>query len=157
MNVNGTTYDVELKDEIAIVNGVAYAVNVTDGAPIGTTPGSTTAAPAAPTPASQAATPTPNSSPEASAATPGASTPVAATPAASPASAANAVNGESHNVPAPLPGLILRTTSKVGATVTAGDTLLVVESMKMERYETRRIPPRIIRTFVLRVVLFMGQ
>jgi pyruvate carboxylase subunit B len=47
-------------------------------------------------------------------------------------SGAPAAGGGEVNVASPLPGLILRLTSKVGDAVKEGDTILVLESMKME-------------------------
>ena len=51
----------------------------------------------------------------------------AAAPAAAPASAAGAVS-----VTAPMPGNILDVKVKAGDSVKAGDTLLILEAMKME-------------------------
>jgi len=48
------------------------------------------------------------------------------------APASAAVGGAPVNVEAPLPGLVLRLSSKVGDPVSAGDTIMVLESMKME-------------------------
>ena len=53
--------------------------------------------------------------------------PVAAAPAAAPAGAAGAVS-----VTAPMPGNILDVKVKAGDSVKAGDTLLILEAMKME-------------------------
>jgi pyruvate carboxylase subunit B len=49
-----------------------------------------------------------------------------------PVAAAPAAGGGTVNVAAPLPGLILRISSKVGDAVKEGDTILILESMKME-------------------------
>ncbi|MDR1931732.1 MAG: biotin/lipoyl-binding protein [Spirochaetales bacterium] len=84
VTVNSVPYVVNLQGSSAVVNGVSYAVNVTEGAAAG---------------------------------------------AVSPAPAAG---GGSVNVAAPLPGLILRIGSKIGDVVKEGDTILVLESMKME-------------------------
>ncbi len=114
VNVNGTAYDVTLNDKVAVVNGISYTVDVAEGVAAGR--GSPLPAP--PAAKTQAA-------PKA-----------AVSPAAAPSPAVPAAGtergGETHNVVAPLPGLILRIISKAGATVAAGDTILVVESMKME-------------------------
>ena len=59
-------------------------------------------------------------------AAPAASAPVAA-PVAAPAPAAGA-----KTVTAPLPGSITKVSVKVGDTVAAGDTVLMMEAMKME-------------------------
>ncbi|HIZ41059.1 MAG TPA: biotin/lipoyl-binding protein [Candidatus Gemmiger excrementigallinarum] len=93
-----------MKNLIVTVNGVAYNVTVEEGtgAPVAA------AAPAAPAPAPAAAP----AAPEASAA---------------PAGAAGAVV-----VNAPMPGNILDVKVKPGDSVKAGDTLLILEAMKME-------------------------
>jgi pyruvate carboxylase subunit B len=57
----------------------------------------------------------------------GSAAPVQAAPSAAPVAAAAPVNVE-----APLPGLVLRLTSKVGDVIKEGDTIMVLESMKME-------------------------
>jgi biotin carboxyl carrier protein len=58
----------------------------------------------------------------------------AASGAPAPAAPASvpAAGGATVNVAAPLPGLILRITSKIGDVVKEGDPILVLESMKME-------------------------
>ena len=93
-----------MKNLIVTVNGVAYNVTVEEG----------TGAPVAA--AAPAATP---------AAAPAA--PAAPAPAAAPAGAAGAVS-----VTAPMPGNILDVKVKAGDSVKAGDTLLILEAMKME-------------------------
>ena len=85
------------------VNGVAYSVSVEE-----------TAAGAAPVAAAPAA-------PKAPAA------PAAAPKAAAPAAAAGAVS-----VKAPMPGNILDVKVAAGASVKAGDVLVILEAMKME-------------------------
>lgn len=87
------------------VNGVAYSVSVEETA----TGAAPVAAPAAP------------AAPKAPAA------PAAAPKAAAPAGAAGAVT-----VKAPMPGNILDVKVKAGDSVKAGDTLLILEAMKME-------------------------
>lgn len=57
--------------------------------------------------------------------------PVAA-PAATPAPAAAPVSADGTKVLAPMPGAILNVNVSVGATVKAGDVLMVLEAMKME-------------------------
>ncbi len=76
---------------------------------------------AAPRPATAAPTPAP-------------STPKPATPApAKPAQAAAATPGAAGGaIIAPMPGTILSVSVEVGAAVTKGQTLLVLEAMKME-------------------------
>ena len=93
-----------MKNLIVTVNGVAYNVTVEEG--------TGTAAASAPVAAAPAAAPAP-----------------AATPAApaAPAGAAGSVT-----VTAPMPGNILDVKVKAGDSVKAGDTLLILEAMKME-------------------------
>ena len=93
-----------MKNLIVTVNGVAYNVTVEEGtgAPVAA------AAPAAPAPAPAAA-------------------PAAPEAPAAPAGTAGAVV-----VNAPMPGNILDVKVKPGDSVKAGDTLLILEAMKME-------------------------
>lgn len=93
-----------MKNLIVTVNGVAYNVTVEEvtGAPAA-------AAPAAPAPAPAAAP---------------------AAPAAAPAAPAGAAGAVVVN--APMPGNILDVKVKPGDSVKAGDTLLILEAMKME-------------------------
>ena len=87
------------------VNGVAYSVSVEETA-VGAAPVADPAAPAAPkAPAAPAAAPK----------------------AAAPAGAAGAVT-----VKAPMPGNILDVKVAAGASVKAGDVLVILEAMKME-------------------------
>ena len=87
------------------VNGVAYSVSVEETA-AGAAPVAAPAAPAAPkAPAAPATAPK----------------------AAAPAGAAGAVT-----VKAPMPGNILDVKVKAGASVKAGDVLVILEAMKME-------------------------
>ncbi len=93
-----------MKNLIVTVNGVAYNVTVEEG--------TGTAAASAPVAAAPAAAPAPTAAP--------------AAPAA-PAGAAGSVT-----VTAPMPGNILDVKVKAGDSVKAGDTLLILEAMKME-------------------------
>lgn len=61
---------------------------------------------------------------------PAASAPVSAAPAAKPAASAGAAGGEVLN--SPLPGVILSINVKEGDAVKKGDTVIVLEAMKME-------------------------
>ena len=97
--------DPSLKDYNITVNGVAYSVSVEETA-AGAAPVAAPAAPAAPkAPAAPAAAPK----------------------AAAPAGAAGAVT-----VKAPMPGNILDVKVAAGASVKAGDVLVILEAMKME-------------------------
>ena len=66
------------------------------------------------------------------AAAPVAAAPVAAAPAAAPKAAAAAPVAGGEPVKAPMPGNILDVKVKAGDSVKAGDTLLILEAMKME-------------------------
>lgn len=94
-----------MKNLIVTVNGVAYNVTVEEG----------TGAPVAPAAPAAAPAPAP-----------------AATPAAPAAPAAPAGAAGSVVVNAPMPGNILDVKVKPGDSVKAGDTLLILEAMKME-------------------------
>ena len=122
--INGNEYSVAIIDlegntAAVEVNGVSYKVDIlTEGftaAPA--RPAAKPTAPAAPAPA-----PTP-------AAAPAAPQPIApaAAPAAEPAPA-----GKGTAVQSPLPGVILDIKVAVGDTVKAGQTVAILEAMKME-------------------------
>ena len=118
--INGNEYSVAIIDlegntAAVEVNGVSYKVDIlTEGF---------TAAPARPA-AKPAAAPAP-----APAAAPAAPQPIApaAAPAAEPAPA-----GKGTAVQSPLPGVILDIKVAVGDTVKAGQTVAILEAMKME-------------------------
>ena len=101
-----------MKNLIVTVNGVAYNVTVEEGV-------ASAAAPAAPAAPAAAAAPAP-----APAAAP------APAPAAEPAAPAGTAGAMAVN--APMPGNILDVRVKPGDSVKAGDTLLILEAMKME-------------------------
>jgi pyruvate carboxylase subunit B len=88
VTVNGNPYSVALSGNSAIVNGVSYAISVSEG---------------------------------------GAAPVHAIVPSTAPA----AVTG-GQSIDSPLPGLVLRVLKKAGDAVKIGDTILVLESMKME-------------------------
>ena len=93
-----------MKNLIVTVNGVAYNVTVEEGTGAAVASAPVAAAPpAAPAPAAAPAAP------------------------AAPAGAAGSVT-----VTAPMPGNILDVKVKAGDSVKAGDTLLILEAMKME-------------------------
>ena len=106
---------------IAGVVGFAGATASADPAPV---------QPAVPAPVTVTVT----VAPSAVAAAPApAAAPANPAPAAAPAPAAPAAStGEALVIEAPLPGIILRLTSQVGDMLNEGDTILVLESMKME-------------------------
>ncbi len=101
--VNSNSYTVEIQGNKAVVNGVTYDVSVQEAA-------AAVPAPAQPAQAAPA--------------------PVAAAPVQS---AAPSGNGASVNLEAPLPGLVIRFSARVGDRVNEGDEILVIESMKMEQ------------------------
>lgn len=96
-----------MKNYTITVNGTAYSVTVEEGAAAQTP---AMAAPAAPAPA-----------------------PVkAAAPAPAPAPASVQGTAGSVEVAASVPGKVLSIASQVGASVKAGDPIVILESMKME-------------------------
>ncbi|MFR4554537.1 biotin/lipoyl-containing protein [Peptoniphilus sp.] len=102
------------------VDGKVFEVEVekVGGGYASLTPGSLTAAPAAPVaPAPQVAAPAP--APAA---------PAAPAPAPAPAAAA----GGAGDVVAPMPGTVLKVNVNNGDTVASGDVILILEAMKME-------------------------
>ncbi len=124
VTVNGKPYAVNLKDGVAVVNGVAYTVDVAEG-------GNAAPAQAQPAPQqSQSSQAQPaQAAPQSGGSAPGGESKSSQAPSVTDATAKD---GEAHYVEAPLPGLILRIVAKNGATLKKGDTIMVVESMKME-------------------------
>jgi len=117
--INGTDYSVDIVEmsgtaATVTVNGVSYQVELPAGA-------------AVPSAAPAAAAPVPRPAPVAPAAP--AAAPVVPKPAPAPAASAPA-GGEV--VSAPMPGHILNVLVAAGDAVEVGDTLLVMEAMKME-------------------------
>ena len=122
--INGNVYSVAIIDlegntAAVEVNGVSYKVDIlTEGF---------TAAPARP--AAKPAAPAAPAAPAPAAAKPAAPQPIA--PAAAPA-AEPAPVGKGTAVQSPLPGVILDIKVAVGDTVKAGQTVAILEAMKME-------------------------
>ena len=122
--INGNEYSVAIiylegNTAAVEVNGVSYKVDIlTEGF---------TAAPARP--AAKPAAPAAPAAPAPAAAKPAAPQPIApaAAPAAEPAPA-----GKGTAVQSPLPGVILDIKVAVGDTVKAGQTVAILEAMKME-------------------------
>ena len=115
--INGHDYQVDVNSveggiADVTVNGTDYKVELAD---------------AVPAPAQQAARPAPQATFTAATAV----TPQATAPAAQPAMA-SAPQGKGEVVTAPLPGVILDIKVKVGDVVKAGQTVAVLEAMKME-------------------------
>jgi glutaconyl-CoA decarboxylase len=127
LTLNGKDYVVEIADiagsaATVIVNGTPYTVEVPGGI-------ATVAAPAAPVavaPAPAAPAPAPAAAPVAAAA------PAAPVAAPAPAAPAAAASGAGEAVVAPMPGTIISLSVSEGDTVEVGDTVVVMEAMKME-------------------------
>lgn len=119
--INGHDYQVDVNSveggiADVTVNGTDYKVELAD---------------AVPAPAQQAARPAPQAtSTAAPAVTPQATAP--ATQTATQTATASAPQGKGEVVTAPLPGVILDIKVKVGDVVKAGQTVAVLEAMKME-------------------------
>lgn len=114
-NVNGAQYDVTIESiqgQVAKmnVNGVIFDVEIL-GAPL--SEGDLPAAPATVAPAAAATTPAPAA-------------------AAAPAPAAKGEAGAGTPVNAPLPGVVTKVLVSAGQAVKKGDTVIVLEAMKME-------------------------
>lgn len=110
--INGARYDVtieSLRDQVAKlnVNGVAFDVEIL-GAPLSEGDLPEVAAAAAP------------------------AAPVAAAPKAESAPAAKGAAGAGEPVNAPLPGVVTKVVVAAGQAVKKGDTVVVLEAMKME-------------------------
>ena len=99
------------------VNGVSYEVEVEE------VTGNAVSAPAAPVVQPQSA---PVAAPAPQAAPVPAAQPVAAAPAAA------TVAGNGTQIKAPMPGTILSVNVSAGQSVKSGDTLMILEAMKME-------------------------
>ena len=99
-----------MKSYTITVNGTAYEVTVEEN---GNAAAPVAAAPKAAAPAPKAA-------------------PAAAPKAAAPAAAAPAAGAGSVKVSAAVPGKVVKIVASVGQSVKAGDSVVIVESMKME-------------------------
>ena len=101
-----------MKSYTITVNGTAYEVTVEENgnaaAPVAAAPKAVAAAPKAAAPAPKAA------------------------PAAAPKAAAPAAGAGSVKVSAAVPGKVVKIVASVGQSVKAGDSVVIVESMKME-------------------------
>ena len=116
LKINGNEYEVKIENvnEAAtearvVVNGVKYNVEIE-----GATARQTSKPAVAPAPAATGLSVTP------------------VTPLASKPAAAAAAGGAGTKVTCPLPGTVIAINVKVGDTVAAGQTLVVLEAMKME-------------------------
>ena len=101
-----------MKSYTITVNGTAYEVTVEEN---GNAAAPAVAAPKAAAPAPKAAAPAPK-----------------AAPAAAPKAAAPAAGAGSVKVSAAVPGKVVKIVASVGQSVKAGDSVVIVESMKME-------------------------
>jgi biotin carboxyl carrier protein len=116
LKINGNEYEVKIEnvneastEARVVVNGVKYNVEIE-----GATARATSKPAVAPVPAATGLSVTPV-------------TPVASKPAAT-----AAVGGAGTKVTCPLPGTVIAINVKEGDTVAAGQTLVVLEAMKME-------------------------
>ncbi len=115
VTVNNQTYAVRIEDNTAVINGNSYQIDVKEGIEESeVTPPATQTVPAIPQ-AALASTQTEPIKPQAAVSTP----PV--TP-----------KNDGTPVKAPMPGTIVRIPVKAGESVKSGDTLVVLEAMKME-------------------------
>ncbi len=128
VTINGTQYNVHLENNQAIVNGLAYDVQVEEGASAPVKPAP--ARPAAPKPSAPKPS-APKSAAKKPTAKPSGAKPSGAKPTGD-KGAAPAASGGATNVEAPLPGLVLRIVAGEGTTVKENDVIMVLESMKME-------------------------
>ena len=136
--INGSPYNVHLEGNQAVVNGVAYDVDVAEGA--APAQGAGAAKPAASAGGRKARVPKPAARPSGS--RPAGTKPsgTGAVPQTAGAQAAGgkeaapkqAEGGAVQKVEAPLPGLVLRIVAEPGSQVQENDVLMVLESMKME-------------------------
>jgi pyruvate carboxylase subunit B len=119
---NARVFNVFVDEEYFEVNvdpqGGPPVINLAQGVSLGMAAPAAPMMPAAPAPAAPAAAPA-------------AAAPVAA-PAAAPAPAPAAAAGAGKPLKAPMPGMIVRYTKNVGDAVSEGETLVVLEAMKME-------------------------
>ena len=111
--VEGEAFEVGV-DEVGGSPLIAYAQQIQAGAPVAV-PAAVPAAPAAPSAAPAAAAPAPAAEKPAEAAAPAPAADVSGTP-----------------VKAPMPGMIVSYAKKVGDSVDEGETIVVLEAMKME-------------------------
>ena len=124
VTVNGTDYAVSSSNGTFTVNGTAYAVSVKENATSASTQKTAAAASASTTSATPAAAQAVPASKPATSAAPTASKPAAASSSAASDSGAKLL--------APVTGTLLRYTVAEGATVSEGQTVMMLESMKME-------------------------
>ena len=115
LKINGNNYDVQIDDvneasKIAhvIVNGTAYEVEISDGSAAAVSKPQVVSLPKTVESAAPAA------------------------PAARPRAAAPAAGGSAAAIKSPLSGTVLSVQVSVGQTVAVGQTLVVLEAMKME-------------------------
>ena len=124
VTVNGTDYAVSSSNGTFTVNGTAYAVSVKENASSASTQRTAAAASASTTSATPAAAQAVPASKPATSAALTASKPVAASSSAASDSGAKLL--------APVAGTLLRYTVAEGAQVSEGQTVIMLESMKME-------------------------
>lgn len=138
--INGFPYSVHLEGNQAVVNGVAYDVDVAEGAQAASGAGPSQGAAAVPRPGGMQGPRASQSRVRPSGARPAGtrqadSVPQTAAAQASGGTEAGPGDGGScdvQRVEAPLPGLVLRIIAEPGLKVEENDVLMVLESMKME-------------------------
>ena len=124
VTVNGTDYAVSSSNGTFTVNGTAYAVSVKENASTASTQKTAAAASASTTSAAPAAAQAAPASKPATSAAQTASKPAAAS--------SSAASDSGAKLRAPVTGTLLRYTVAEGATVSEGQTVIMLESMKME-------------------------
>lgn len=115
-----------MKNYTITVNGQTYAVQVEEGITAAAQSAPVVTIPAAPVYTAPVAAPAPVAAAPAPAPVP------AADPAPAPAAAAPSGSAGSITVESPMPGKILSIEAAVGDSVAAGQTIMILEAMKME-------------------------
>lgn len=115
-----------MKNYTITVNGQVYVVQVEEGITAAAQGAPVVTIPAAPV-FQQAVAPAPVAAAPAPAVAPAPAAAAAPAPAAAPSGAAGSITVES-----PMPGKILSVEKKVGDSVEAGQTIMILEAMKME-------------------------
>ena len=108
VTLNGKIYEVDVTESDAVVTGITQ-VPVVTAAPVAAAP--VAAAPVAATPVAA---------------------PAVEAPAAAPVAAPAAAPADGTQIKAPMPGTIIAVKKNVGDAVKAGETVVVLEAMKME-------------------------
>lgn len=121
-----------MKNYTITVNGQTYAVQVEEGITAAAQSAPVVTIPAAPVYTAPVAAPAPVAAAPAPVAAPAPAPVPAADPAPAPAAAAPSGSAGSITVESPMPGKILSIEAAVGDSVAAGQTIMILEAMKME-------------------------